>query len=223
MDKIRVMLVDDHNLVRAGIHSLLQNLADIEIVVGTDSGVEAICLVEIHKPDIILMDISLQDLNGLEVTRQVKAAYPDIKVIILSMYASEEYVLQALQTGASGYLLKDARLGELEMAIRAVANGGAYLSPSISHHIIDAYIKRVDVKTRDSQDDIPSGKTLTPRQKEILCLIAEGLTTKEIAQKLNLSAKTIGAHRTTIMKELNIHDVATLVRYAVREGLVLQS
>ncbi len=220
MKTIHVMLVDDHNLVRAGIRSLLSTLPGIEIVEETDSGRDALQLIEIHQPDIVLMDIALPDMNGLEVTARVKKSYPNVKVIFLSMYANEEYVLQALQVGGSGYLLKDASLAELQIAVRAVADGEAYLSPSISKHVIDGYVQRVRSETDNEKVETHAIKNLTARQREILQLIAEGQTTKEIAQKLDLSAKTVDAHRAQLMKELDIHDIAGLVRYAIRVGLV---
>lgn len=220
MTTIRLMLVDDHNLVRAGFRSLLKNIADIEIVVEAENGQEALRQIEIHQPDIVLMDIALPDMNGLEVTRRVKKDFPNVKVIFLSMYANEEYVLQALQIGASGYLLKDAGISELEVAVKAVANGEAYLSPPISRHVIDGYLHRVSSAPEYQKVKAHRNGELTIRQKEILQMIAEGCTTKEIAQKLDLSIKTVEAHRLQLMKELDIHEIAGLVRYAIRIGLV---
>lgn len=214
------MLVEDHTLVRAGIRALLQNLPEIEIIHECSSGIEALDRIRTYRPDIVLMDIGLPDMNGLEVTRRVKVDCPDIKIIFLSMYANEEYVLQALQIGASGYLLKDSTMNELELALHAVAAGEAYLSPVISRKVIDNYMGRVKPNPQEVPSTPTEEKKLTPRQEEILCLIAKGLTTKEIAMRLDLSVKTIDAHRTSILKALDIHEIAGLVRYAIRNGLV---
>jgi DNA-binding NarL/FixJ family response regulator len=172
----------------------------------------------------VLMDIALPDITGLDVTAQVIQEYPSIKVVLLSMYDNEEYVLRALEIGAAGYLLKDADANEFELAIHAIANGKAYLSPAISSRVIESYQARVSAPKRPiippagSQNLVDSH--LTARQREVLRLIAEGFTTKEIAQQLNLSAKTVDAHRTQLMRELNIHEIAGLVRYAIRIGLI---
>ncbi len=219
MQPIQIMLVDDHNLVRAGIRSLLKSIPGVEIVAETYNGHNAMQMIEMSQPDIVLMDISLPDMNGLDVASQIKTAHPAVKVIFLSMYANEEYVLQAMQVGAAGYLLKDASFTELELAIKAVTNGEAYLSPAISKRVIEGYKQRV-YRIPSEKTDAPASKDLTPRQSEILTLIAEGFTTKEIAQKLEISVKTVEAHRSQLMKDLDIHDIAGLVRYAIRIGLV---
>jgi DNA-binding NarL/FixJ family response regulator len=224
MNPLRVILVDDHNLVRAGFRSLLENIPDVEIVAEAENGYSALELIRTHKPDMVLMDIALPDITGLDVTAQVIQEYPSIKVVLLSMYDNEEYVLRALEIGAAGYLLKDADASEFELAIRSIANGKAYLSPAISSRVIESYQARVSAPKRPiippagSQNLVDS--PLTARQREVLCLIAEGFTTKEIAQQLNLSAKTVDAHRTQLMRELNIHEIAGLVRYAIRIGLI---
>jgi DNA-binding NarL/FixJ family response regulator len=224
MNPLRVILVDDHNLVRAGFRSLLENIPDVEIVAEAENGYSALELIRTHKPDMVLMDIALPDITGLDVTAQVIQEYPSIKVVLLSMYDNEEYVLRALEIGAAGYLLKDADASEFELAIRSIANGKAYLSPAISSRVIESYQARVSAPKRPiippagSQNLVDSH--LTARQREVLRLIAEGFTTKEIAQQLNLSAKTVDAHRTQLMRELNIHEIAGLVRYAIRIGLI---
>jgi DNA-binding NarL/FixJ family response regulator len=224
MNSLRVILVDDHNLVRAGIRSLLKNIPEVEIVAEADNGYSALELIRAHKPDMVLMDIALPDITGLDVTAQITQEYPTIKVVLLSMYDNEEYVLRAMEIGAAGYLLKDANANEFELAIHAIANGKAYLSPAISSRVIESYQARVSA----TKQTIPSPTSsqglftshLTARQSEVLRLIAEGFTTKEIAQQLNLSAKTVDAHRTQLMRELDIHDIAGLVRYAIRIGLI---
>ncbi|MFZ6031117.1 MAG: response regulator [Chloroflexota bacterium] len=225
MSPIRLMLVDDHNLVRAGFRSLLQNVADFEIVAEAEDGHSALRMIRERQPDLVLMDIALPDTTGLEITAQVKREYPHVKVVLLSMYDSEEYVLKAMQIGAAGYLLKDAGPGELEFAIRAVSQGEAYLSPAISKRVIESYHQRMsglaaEKNGRPATGSLPEASQLTPRQSEVLQFIAEGYTTKEIAQQLGLSAKTVDAHRTQLMRQLDIHDIAGLVRYAVRVGLV---
>jgi len=214
MKSIRVLLADDHTLVRAGFRALLQSLGDVEIVAEAGDGNEALRLIEAHQPDVVLLDIAMPGLNGLEVAARVAQEFPSVRMIMLSMYANEEYVLQALRVGAAGYLLKDAGTSELELAVRAVARGDTYLSPPVSKPVIEDYVRRVS-----SQPG--SLDRLTPRQREVLQLIARGYSTKEIAHTLNISVKTVETHRTQLMNQLDIHDVAGLVRYAIRVGLVL--
>jgi DNA-binding NarL/FixJ family response regulator len=211
---IRVLLADNHTLVRAGLRALLQNIKGIEVVAEAGDGREALQLIEIHQPDMVLMDIAMPEMNGLEATARLVKEFPLVRVIILSMHANEEYVLQSLRIGAMGYVIKDAGLSELELAIRAVAQGETYLSPPVSKHVVADYVRRVS-------DESTSVEQLTSRQREILQLIAEGRTTKEIAELLYISVKTVETHRMQLMKRLNIHDVAGLVRYAIRTGLVL--
>jgi DNA-binding NarL/FixJ family response regulator len=212
MSLIRVVLADDHALVRAGIRALVQNVAGVEVLAEASDGRDALALIKTHQPDVVLMDISMSGLNGLEATARIAKEYPDVRVIILSAHANEEYVFQALRTGAAGYLLKDAGTAELELAIKAVARGDTYLSPAASRHLAD-YMRRTGGEAN-------AVDVLTPRQREILQLIAEGQTTKEIARTLHISVKTVETHRMQLMERLNIHDVAGLVRYAVRVRLV---
>lgn len=213
MKLIRVLLVDDHALVRAGIRSLLERAGTVEVVAEAGDGHQAVQLVEAHHPDVVLMDVSMPGLNGLEAARRVIDEHPTVRVLMLSMHPLEEYVWQALHNGASGYLLKNASAAELELAVTAVARGETYLSPAVSKHVIEAYLRRVG-------DEPHLLDRLTPRQREVLQLIAEGHTTKEIAALLNVSEKTVGTHRMQLMKRLDIHDIAGLVRYAIRMGLV---
>lgn len=210
----RVLIVDNHAMVRAGFRALLQSLEDIEVVAEAGDGREAVRLVALHQPDIVLMDIAMPEMNGLEATARIKKEFPHVRVIILSMHTNEEYVYQALRAGAMGYLLKDGGTSELELAIRAIAQGETYLSPTVSKHVITDYMRRV------STDSNPS-EQLTPRQREILQLIAEGKSTKEIAEILYISVKTVETHRMQLMDRLDIHDIAGLVHYAIRTGLVL--
>jgi DNA-binding NarL/FixJ family response regulator len=213
MKPIRVLLADDHALVRAGFRALLQSLPEIEVVAEAGDGREALRLIGLHQPDVVLMDIGMPGLNGLEAAARITQESPQIRVIILSMHATEEYVLRALRAGAVGYLLKDAGTAELELAVKAVVRDETYLSPAVSKHVIADYVQRVSHKPN-------SFDQLTPRHREILQLIAEGQTTKEIAQTLNLSAKTVETYRTQLMERLDIHDIAGLVRYAIRTGLI---
>jgi DNA-binding NarL/FixJ family response regulator len=220
MKPIRIILAEDHTLVRAGIRVLLQECGSAKVVGETGRGDEVLGLVKKERPDIVLMDIAMPGLNGIEATARIKKEYPEIKVIILSMYANEEYVLQALRDGASGYLLKDSGPVELELAIKAVIRGDTYLSPPISRQVISDYIGRFEKKTGKSEANRHVFEILTSRQREILQLVAEGFTTKDISQRLNLSINTVETHRSQLMERLGIHDVAGLVRYAIREGLV---
>jgi len=215
MDLIRVLLADDHDLVRAGFRSLVQSFKGVEVVGEAGDGRAAIRQVEVHRPHVVLMDIMMPGLNGLEATSRIAKEFPKVRVIILSMNAAEEYVLKAMRMGAAGYLLKDGNPAELEQAIRAVARGETFLSSKVSQHVVSGYVQRVT-----SPGDIT--EKLTPRQREILQLIAEGNTTKEIAKKLDISVKTVETHRMQLMERLDIHDIAGLVRYALRVGLIEQ-
>ena len=213
MKSIRALLADDHTLVRAGIRGLLQGLPGVEVVGEAEDGHEALRLAEALRPDVVLLDIGMPGLNGLEVAGRLATLDPSIRVLILSMHTSEEYVLRALRAGCAGYLLKRSAVSELEVAVRAVARGETYLSPAVSKQVVDDYVGR----TGGAADPI---EALTPRQREILQLVAEGNTSKEIAERLGLSFKTVEAHRAQIMERLGVRDLAGLVRFAVRVGLV---
>ena len=212
MKKIKVLLADDHALIRAGLVKLLESMPDIEVLGEANDGLQLLELAHALRPDLVLMDIAMPGLNGLETTARLLKAAPGTKVIILSMHQDEQYVRQALRVGTSGYLLKDSAPTELSLAIHAVARGDTYLSPAISRGVVSDYVTRL----RNDDNQI----ALTPRQREVLQLIAEGKSTKEIAQRLDLSVKTIDTHRTLLMKQLDIHEVAGLVRYALRAGLI---
>jgi DNA-binding NarL/FixJ family response regulator len=207
----RILLADDHVLVRAGVRALLESVEGVEVVAEAGDGHEALRLVAQHRPDLVLMDISLPSLQGLEAAARVVKGYPQTRVIILSMHNDEEYVRQALRLGVAGYLVKGGDRVELELAIKAAVRGDVYLSPRISRGVVTDSLQR---------GPLPVGARLTGRQKEVLQLIAEGHTTKEIARQLGLSVKTAESHRTQVMERLGIHDVAGLVRYAIRSGLV---
>jgi len=213
MKKTRVLLADDHGLVRAGFRSLLEKIPSVEVVAEARDGREALALLKTHRPDVVLMDIAMPSLNGLEAVSRASKEFSSTRVIILSMHTNEEYVVQALRAGASGYVIKDAAVAELGLAIQAVTSGGTYLSPRISKAMIEAYLDR----TGDKRSPL---ERLTPRQREIVQLIAEGNSTKEIAFLLNVSVKTVETHRGQLMDKLGIHDIPSLVRYAMRAGLV---
>lgn len=211
-ERIRILIVDDHTLVRAGIRMLLATIGNAEVVAEASDGSEVLSLIERHRPHVVLMDIAMKTVNGLDTTAKIAAAHPDVRVLILSMHANEEYVLQALRAGAAGYLLKEAATAELEIALQAVSRGETYLSPPVSRAVVDGYVHRIAERQPDDG--------LTPRQREILRLIAKGMGTKEIAYKLDLSVKTIETHRAMMMDRLGIRDVAGLTRYAIRAGLI---
>lgn len=215
MDPTRVLIADDHTLVRAGIKSLLEKLSGIVVVAEASDGREVLRLVAEHQPQIVLMDIAMPNLNGLDATRQLTKSHPNVRVVILSIYSDEEHVYQALRAGASGYLLKGAATEELELALRSVAQGETYLAPQVSRPVIAAYLRRTKA---------PSAvENLSVRQRQVLQLIADGKTTKQVALELGISVKTVEAHRAQLMDRLNIHDVAGLVRYAIKMGLVNDS
>jgi len=213
MSATRVLLVDDHTLVRTGIRALLENLSGVEVVGEASNGREALEIVRSELPNLVLMDIAMADLNGLETLPRIIKNFPSVKVVMLSAHANEEYVIRALRSGASGYMLKDAATVELALVIKSIAQGEIYLSPSISGTVIDSYLERMSSESSPLEQ-------LTTRQREILQMIAEGKNTKEIASTLGLSVKTVEAHRLQLMAHLNIHDVPGLVRYAIRNGIV---
>ena len=212
MKRIRLLLADDHTLVRAGLRSLLEQLDDVEVVAEAADGHETLRLVAQHHPDVVLIDIAMPGLNGLDAAARIAEDFPGVKVIVLSMYATREYVRRALRAGALAYVLKDAAVPELEVALRAVVRGETYLSPAASTGLVQEW--RASSAAGIAVDD------LTPRQREVLQLIAEGQTSKEIASRLGIGLKTVETHRAELMDRLDIHDVPGLVRYAIRTGLV---
>ena len=213
MAAVRVLVADDHALFRAGVRKLLQSFEGIQVVGEAADGHEALRLSGTERPDVLLMDIGMPGLNGVEAAARLTRKGPRPRVVILSMHTGEDHVLRAIRAGAAGYLLKDASPAELEAAVRAAARGEIYLSPAISRYVVDDYVRRA------GGDRSPLDR-LTSRQREVLQLIAEGNTTKAIATRLGLSVKTVETHRAQLMERLEVRDVATLVRLAIRVGLV---
>ena len=213
MPKARVLLVEDHVVLRQGLKALFADEPEVEIVGEANNGREALGWVSKLQPDIVLMDISMPGLNGIEATRQIRQRYPEVKVVILSMHTNEEYVFQVLQAGASGYVLKQADSAEVLMAIRAALSGGSFLSPQISRAVIDDYVRRAEARGRESGVD-----RLTPREREVLQLLAEGLSNRAIAQQLGISVKTVESYRSSMMSKLGLSNKTELVRFAFRQG-----
>lgn len=213
MNPIRVLLADDHALVRAGIRALLSTIEGVEVIAEAGNGREALQLIRELQPDIVLLDIAMPDLSGLEVLKESKKDFPDLRVIILTVHEAGEYAMEALRAGAAGYLPKSAAANELQVAIKIVSRGETYVSGEVSRKTLLEFSKGATEHT-------PFLARLTPRQREILTLIAEGHSTKDIGRTLNISAKTVESHRAQLMERLDIHDVAGLVRYAIKKGLV---
>jgi len=213
MEPLRVVVADDHRLVRAGIRSLLEELPDVEVVAEAGNGRELLEMIGAKQPDLVLADIAMPEMNGLEATTAIAAQYPYVKVIVLSMYASEEYVWRAFEAGASGYLLKDAAPVELELSIKTVMNGSKYMSPVVSQQVVNDYV-------RNSSGGVTWKEMLTPRQREVWQLIAEGKNTKDIAIQLQISPKTVETHRLQLMERLGVYDVVGLVKLAIKAGLI---
>ena len=210
---IKILLADDHQIVRAGVRSMLEKHKDMEVVGEAENGREAVKLVRKLLPDVVVIDVTMPGLNGIEATRQIIGEYPFVKVVALSMYSNNEFVSGILEAGATAYLLKGCTIEELTCAIRSVVAEKAYLSPEVSHVVIKNYVDR---SSSSAEDDSSS---LTSREREVLQLLAEGKSSKEIAFTLNVSLKTVEAHRYHIMSKLDIHNVAELTKYAIREGL----
>ncbi|WP_447603912.1 response regulator [Nitrospira sp. Nam80] len=213
MNKVRVLLAEDHTLVRAGFRALLEKLEGVQVIGEVSDGRAAFKVSKELQPDVVLMDIAMPEMNGLQATNRIRQECPNTKILMLSMYTNEEYLMEALRAGAAGYLLKDADRTELELAIKTVWRGDTYLTPAVAKFTVNAYCRKDDAQLG------PLGR-LTGRQREILQLIAEGCSTKQIAQRLDLSVKTVETHRAQLMDRLEIHDIPGLVRLAIRTGLV---
>lgn len=213
MTVLRVVIADDHALVRAGVGRLLETLPHVQVLAEAADAAEALQVVERNPPDVLMLDLSMPSGGGLQVLEQVRARWPAVRVLVLSMHREVQYVRQALQLGAMGYLPKDSAPLELELALQALARNETYLSPSVSTMVVGDYVERLRAQGS-------TGTPLTPRQLGVLVLIAKGHSTKDIARLLNLSVKTIETHRTQLMKQLDVHEVTGLVRYAMRHGLL---
>ncbi|MHC4060758.1 MAG: response regulator, partial [Planctomycetota bacterium] len=209
---IKIILADDHKITRQGLCSLLDKQPDMEVVAEAEEGRTAVRLALELAPDVIIMDVSMPDLNGIEAARKIRAECPEVKIIALSMHSDSMFVTEMLKSGAAGYLLKDCAFEELERATRAVMAGKTYLSPAISGVVVNDYLQRL------SKADFSDTEALTGREREVLQLLAEGKSTKQIALKLHISAKTVETHRRQIMDKLDIHSVAELTKYAIRKG-----
>ncbi len=219
MPKVKVLIADDHLLIRQGIKSLLQNVSTIKVIGETAYGNDVIQLYAKLKPDVILMDISMPDISGIEASRIIKEKYPKAKILILTIYKNDDYVLSAVKNGASGVINKDVNKNVLIEAILAVANGKKYFAQELTQLLIENLISK---NTDYNQDALKEKVFLTKRENEILCFIAEGLSTSEIALKLNLSIRTVETHRTNLMQKLKIKTSSGLARYAFENGLLKQ-
>ena len=209
----RILLVDDHAMIRQGLCSLLEKQPDIEVIGSVEDGRKAVEIARELAPDLVIMDISMPNLNGIDATRKIIGEMGDVKVIALSIHSSRHFVAEMLKAGASGYILKECLFDELVEAIKTVLNGGTYLSPKITGVVIDDYVKRLSTQYQ------PDGPVLTEREREVLQFLSEGKSTKQIALQLHVSAKTIESNRRNIMDKLGINSVAELTKYAVREGI----
>jgi len=217
MKPIRILIADDHSVVRSGLRALLQRTAGFSVVAEASNGQEAVRLARQHKPDVAILDISMPGMNGVEATRLLKQDDPALKVLILTIHENEEYVWQVIRAGANGYVLKNADRADLREAVRTVNEGRRFFSPSVSDLIVSEFEKRA----HDDASPHPKWpQALTKRETEVLRFVAQGMTNKEIAEKLALSVRTVNTHRTNFMRKLDIHDTAGLVRYAIQAGLV---
>jgi len=214
-DKVRIVLADDHTILREGLRALLTAEDEIVVVGEAQDGREAVRCVERLEPDLLLMDLSMPRMSGMDAIREIKKRYPDTRIIALTVHKTEEYLLTTLQAGADGYVLKDATHDELVMAIRTVMAGKSYLSPDVSEKVIEGYLVG-----KESSRSLSAWETLSQREREVLKLIAEGYKNKEIAEDLCISLKTVEKHRANLMKKLDLHNAAGLTVYAVEKGLV---
>ena len=215
MPKIKILVVDDHAIVREGVRMILAKENDLEVVGEAGDGQQALELTERVRPDVVIMDISMPGMGGIEATQTVRARHPEVQVLALTMHEDETYVFQLLRAGAAGYVLKRAAAQDLVQAVRAAAKGEAFLYPSIARKVVEDYLRRVETgEERERYDG------LTTREKEILTLIAQGLSNQQIAEKLFISIKTVQTHRAHILEKLGLHDRTELVRYAIRKGLI---
>jgi len=215
MRKTRILLADDHKLMRRGLKALIEQQPDLTVVGEADDGRQAVALATSLKPDLLVMDIGMPNLNGIEAAHQITQANPGTAIVILSMHSDESYVLRALKAGAKGYLLKDSAESDLIRAVHAVAGGKSFFSPAVSKVLLDDYVRKLQRSGAEDAYDL-----LTPREREILQLIAEGKSNKDVANLLNLSVYTVETHRSNIMEKLNLRGVPELILYAVRKGII---
>ncbi len=209
----RILLADDHAIVRDGLKSMLEDEEDLQVIAEAEDGRQAVSMAHEIKPDVVIMDVAMPDLNGVEATRQIVSDKLGVKVIALSMHSETRFISRMLQAGARGYLLKDCAFNELARAIRAVLEGQIYLSPQITGVVVEDYLQHLGGKAQEPPE------LLTARQREVLQLMAEGYSTKQIAESLHVSVKTVETHRQHIMEKVDVHSVAELTKYAIREGL----
>jgi two-component system response regulator NreC len=215
MSQIRMLLVDDHGMIRAGIRMLLERQPGLQVVGEASDGREALSVIDQLKPDVVVMDLAMPNLNGIEATRQILNAYPKVSIVVLSMHSDEGYVLRALKAGARGYVLKDSTEADLIGAVRAVQDGKSFFSPAVSRFLVEDYARQLQGRNLNDSYEL-----LTPRESEVLQMAAEGKSNKEIASILNLSVYTVETHRKNIMEKLNLHGVPELILYAVRKGII---
>ncbi len=215
MNKIRILLADDHTVMRAGLRSLLEREPDLSVVAEASDGRQAVELADVHEPDVVIMDVGMPALNGIDASRQIIARHPRTSVVILSMYSDESYVLRALKSGARAYLLKDSAEADLMRAIRAVSEGKSFFSPAVSRMLLEDYVRQLKERGEEDTYDL-----LTTREREILQLLAEGKSNKDVAHILNLSLYTVETHRAHILQKLGLHTVPDLILYAVRKGII---
>jgi DNA-binding NarL/FixJ family response regulator len=215
MRKIRILLADDHKLMRSGLRVLLEQQEDLTVVGEASDGREAVALASSLRPEVLVMDIGMPNLNGIEAATQIIQSHPQIAIVMLSMHSDESYVLRALKSGAKGYLLKDSAEADLLRAVHAVAEGKSFFSPAVSKVLLDDYVRKLKRSGADDPYDL-----LTPREREILQLVAEGKSNKDVAQLLNLSVYTVETHRSNIMEKLKLRGIPELILYAVRKGII---
>ena len=214
MEKIRILLADDHTILRGGVRALLEAETGLSVIGEAEDGRAAVSIACKLKPDVVIMDIAMPLLNGLEATRQIKIQCPDAKVLVLSMHDNEEYIRQTLEAGAMGYILKDAAPRELIGAIKSVYRGEAVLSPAVTRLVIEDYLRWGGTRPQEETN------SLSPREREVLQLIAEGYTSKQIAEILSISIKTVQAHRNNLMQKLDLHDRGELIKYAIQKKII---
>jgi DNA-binding NarL/FixJ family response regulator len=219
MEKIKIVLADDHELVRSGLMKLLETYKDLTVIGEAGDGVEAVEKTKTLNPDVLIIDLSMPKLSGVEATKIIRKECPNVAVLVLTMHQNEEYVYQIFKSGAGGYILKDAGKDELAAAIRAVARGEKYFSSRVSQIMVNGFLRKTSARDESTSSGVEGlNVSLTKREKEVLSLIAEGLNNLEISEKLFISPRTVDTHRTNIMQKLNIHDAANLVKFAIEHG-----